>query len=163
SLGGSVALAEALEHPNTTAGLVILDTNFPSDFIPACIKSGHSAKECQSTYDEDEEAKALEKDIVAKVHPLPDIPIAIVSALQQPECFVESGATSVTVDIAGTDVTAPDCEALGVVIADKNRDDWGQLGPQVTDTRLDADHDGLPSQATAEISELVLQMVTSAR
>ena len=80
SFGGSVALAEALEHPETTAGLAILDTNFPSDFIPACTASGHSVEECRASYAGDEEAKSIEKDIVAGVHPLPDIPIAVVSA-----------------------------------------------------------------------------------
>ncbi|HSV39304.1 MAG TPA: alpha/beta fold hydrolase [Nocardioidaceae bacterium] len=162
SFGGSVALAEALEHPETTAGLVILDTDFPTDFVPACIASGRTARKCQAEYDGDEEAKSIEKDIVAKVHPLPDIPIAVVSALRLPDCYLEMGATEVTADIAGTVVTAPDCDALGAAIADKMRDDWRQLGPQVTDTRIDADHDGLTEQASAEIAALVLQIVTSA-
>lgn len=162
SFGGSVALAEALEHPETTAGLVILDTNFPSDFIPACTASGRSASECQASYTEDEEAKSIEKDIVARVHPLPDIPIAVVSALAQPDCRLEPGATSVTADIAGTDVTAPDCEALGIAIADRNKADWGQLGSQVTDTRVDADHDNLPRDAAAAIAAIVLGIVASA-
>jgi pimeloyl-ACP methyl ester carboxylesterase len=163
SFGGSVALAEALEHPETTAGMVILDTNFPSDFIPACIASGHAAADCQATYEDDKEAKSIEKDIIAKVHPLPDIPIAVVSALAQPDCHVEPGVATVTAEIAGTDVTAPDCDALGVVIADKNRTDWGQLGTQVTDTRIDADHDHLVAIASTEIAAIVLRIVTSAR
>ena len=163
SLGGSVALAEALAHPELTAGLVILDSSFPSDYVPACIASGHPPKQCQATYEEDEEAKAMEKDLFAKVHPLPGIPIAVVSALEQSDCFLETGAKAVTVEIGGTDVTAPNCEALGVAIADLNRDQWGQLGPQVTDHRLDANHNGLPEQASAEISAIVLRMVTAAR
>ena len=64
SFGGTVALAEALEHPETTAGLVILDTSFPSDFVAACTASGHPASECQADYVEDEEAKSIELDIV---------------------------------------------------------------------------------------------------
>lgn len=162
SFGGSVALAEALEHPDTTAGIVILDTDFPSNFMPACRASGRSAKDCRATYEEDEEAKSIEKDIVARVHPLPNIPIAVVSAMQLPDC-TEGGTTTLTADIAGTEVTAPNCKALAVAIADKQRADWGRLGPQVTTTRIDADHDHLVDDAPPEIVNLVLQMVTSAR
>jgi hypothetical protein len=44
----------------------------------------------------------------------------VVSALQLSDCPVPPG------------------EALGVAIADKQRDDWGRLGPQVTTTRIGA-------------------------
>jgi pimeloyl-ACP methyl ester carboxylesterase len=163
SFGGSVALAEALEHPETTIGLVVLDTNFPSDFVPACRASGHTAEECQASFDEDAEAKSIEQDIVARLRPLPDIPVAVVSALDQPECHLQPGAANVTAEIAGTDVTAPDCEALGVAIADKNRADWSRLGSPLTDTRIDADHDGLVAAASTQIAEIVLRMVATAR
>ncbi|MGY2873099.1 pimeloyl-ACP methyl ester carboxylesterase [Marmoricola sp. URHA0025 HA25] len=163
SFGGSVALAEALEHPARTAGMVILDSNFPADFVPACIAQGHPAAECRATYDEDEEAKSIEKDIVAKVHPLPDIPIAVVTALQQPDCRLAEGEDHVSADIAGTDVIAPNCEALGIAIADRDRADWEQLGPQVTHTRIDADHEGLVSQALEQLTALVLDIVDAAR
>jgi pimeloyl-ACP methyl ester carboxylesterase len=163
SFGGSVALAEALEHPETTAGLVILDTDFPSNFMPACRASGRSAKDCRATYKEDEEAKSIEKNIVARVHPLPNIPIAVVSAMQLPDCSVEPGAKTVTAEIGGTNVTAADCKALAAAIADKQRADWGRLGPQVTTLRVDGDHDHLIDEAPPEIVQLVQQMVTSAR
>lgn len=163
SFGGSVVLAEALEHPDTTAGLVILDTDFPSDFMAACHASGRPASDCKAEYDEDEEAKSIEKDIVARFRALPDIPVAVVSALQLPDCSLKPGDSSVTADIAGTVLTAPDCEALAVEIADKQGDDWGRLGPQVTTTRVDADHDHLVDDAPPEIVDLVLTMVTSGR
>lgn len=163
SFGGSVALAEALEHPDRTAGLVILDTNFPADFVPACIASGHSASDCRASYAEDEAAKSVEKDIAARVRPLPQIPVTVVSALRQPDCYLAPGTSGVTAEIAGTDVSAPTCDALGVAIADKNRADWGRLGPQVTDVRLEADHDGLVEEASDELAALVLKIVTSAR
>ena len=81
----------------------------------------------------------------------------------QPDCKPEPGATSVTAEIAGTDVTAPNCDALGIAIADKNKADWGQLGSQVTDTRIDADHDHLVRDAADEIAAIVLAIVQSAR
>ena len=84
------------------------------------------------------------------------------SALADPDCLLEPGATSVTAEIAGTDVTAPDCAALGIAIADKNQADWGQLGPQVTDTRIDSDHNSLVADAAAEIASIVLDIVNSA-
>lgn len=161
SFGGTVALAEALEHPETTAGLVILDTSFPSDFVAACTASGHPASECQAIYVDDEEAKSFELDIRSRVHPLPDIPIAVVTALADPDCRLEPGATSVTAEIGGTDVTAPDCAALGIAIADKNQADWGQLGSHVSDTRIDSDHEGLVADAAAEIASIVLDIVNS--
>ena len=119
------------------------------------------ASECQANYAGDEEAKSVERDIVAGAHPLPDIPIAVVSALALPDCQLEPGATSVTAEIAGTDVTAPDCGTLGIAIADKNKADWGQLGPQVTDTRIDADHDHLVRDAAEELAAIVLEIVAA--
>jgi pimeloyl-ACP methyl ester carboxylesterase len=163
SFGGSVVLAEALEHPDTTAGLVILDTDFPSNFLATCHASGRPASECKAEYKEDEEAKSIEKDIVSRLRPLPDIPVAVVSAMQLPDCSVKPGDTSVTVDVAGTKVTAPDCKALAVAIADKQRAEWGQLGPQVTSTRVDGDHDHLVDDAPPKIVKLVLDMVKAAR
>ena len=163
SFGGSVALIEALEHPDRTAGMVILDTDFPADFVTNCRAAGHSAADCQATYKEDEDAKSLEKEILAVVHPLPNLPISVVSALDLPDCHLQPGATSVTAEIGGTDLTAPTCDALASAIADKMKADWGRLGPQVTSTRIQADHDHLVSDASTQIADLVLQIVTSAR
>ena len=150
-----MALAEALEHPETTAGLVILDTNFPSDFIPACTASGHSVEECRASYAGDEEAKSIEKDIVAGVHPAPRHPDRCRErGSVQPDCKPEPGATSVTAEIVGTDVTAPSAMCR-IAIVDKNKADWGHLGSQVTDTRIDVDHDHLVRDAD-EIVAIVL-------
>ena len=40
SFGGSVILAEALAHPELTAGLVVLDNNFTVDYVKVCTASG---------------------------------------------------------------------------------------------------------------------------
>ncbi len=163
SFGGSVALLEALEHPDRTAGMVILDTDFPADFVPACRASGHSAADCQANYVEDEDAKSLEKEILATVRPLPNIPISIVSAMELPDCHVESDGAPVTAEIGGTDLKAPNCDALASAIADKQKADWGRLGPQVTATRIKADHDHLVADASSEIADIVLRIVASSR
>jgi pimeloyl-ACP methyl ester carboxylesterase len=109
SFGGSVALAEALEHPETTIGMVILDTGFPADFMKVCPTSGRSVEECQAEYDGDEEAKSIEKDIVDHLQPLPNIPVTEVSAMLLPDCSVPPGATTVSADASGTILTAPTC------------------------------------------------------
>jgi pimeloyl-ACP methyl ester carboxylesterase len=161
SFGGSVVLAEALEHPELTVGLVILDTGFPADFLKVCPLSGRSKEECQAEYAGDEEAKSIEKQIVDRLHPLPDLPVSIVSAMQLPDCSVAPGATSVTTDVSGVLLTAPDCDALASLIADKELNDWRQLGPQVTQTRVEADHDGLINEAMQQIVGIVLGVLTS--
>jgi len=158
SFGGSVALAEALEHPELMAGLVILDTDFPSDFLAACALSGRSEGECQADYLGDEEAKSIEKDIVARLQPLPDLPVSIVSAMQLPDCSLAPGATSVTADIAGTILTAPNCDALAAAIADKQLADWGQLGPLVAQTRVDASHN-VVGGAMSQIIDIILSLL----
>ena len=52
SFGGSVALMEAASaSPEDTAGLVILDTDFPTDFLAVCAASSRTADDCQGEYD----------------------------------------------------------------------------------------------------------------
>jgi pimeloyl-ACP methyl ester carboxylesterase len=162
SFGGSVALAEALEHPETTAGMVILDTGFPADFMKVCPTSGRSIDECQAEYDGDEEAKSIEKDIVDRLQPLPNVPVTEVSAMLLPDCSLAPGATSVSADASGTLLTAPDCDALATLFADKNLSEWRQVGPQVKEVRLQADHDGLINQAGTEIIEIIHDVLAGA-
>jgi pimeloyl-ACP methyl ester carboxylesterase len=162
SFGGSVILAEALEHPELTAGLVVLDTGFPVDFMKVCTTSGRSRRECQETYDEDEEAKSIEKDIVDRLHPLPDLPVAEVSAMILDDCFLHRGEDSVSYDASGTIVSAPDCDTLAEKLADKNLADWRQVGPQVKEYRVQATHNGLPSEAGPEITAIIEEMLAAA-
>lgn len=163
SFGGSVALMEALAAPDDSAGLVILDTDFPTDFLATCAASGRTDADCEAEYDGDREAKSIEADLVANLAPLPDIPLELVTALRLPDCHAEAGATSVSADIAGVIVTAPDCEALGVAIADKADADWGQLGQPVSQTRVEADHNGLVQISGDQIADIILGIVHAAR
>jgi len=155
SFGGSVILAEALEHPELTAGLIALDTNFPVDYMKVCTASGRPKPACQELYDEDKEAKSIEKDIADRGHPLPNIPITEVSAMQLDDCSTAPGEKSVSYEVAGVILTAPDCEALATKIAEKNFRDWRQLGPQVKELRVQATHDGLIDQAGPEIITII--------
>jgi pimeloyl-ACP methyl ester carboxylesterase len=162
SFGGSVALMEALHSPDDSAGLVILDTDFPGDFLAQCAASGRTDTDCRAEYDGDKEAKSIEKDLVANLHPLPNIPLAMVTAMQLPDCHPEAASPVVTANIGGVVLTAPDCDALAAAIADKAKADWGQLGQPVAQTRVAADHDGLVVKAGDQIAEVILGIVRRA-
>jgi pimeloyl-ACP methyl ester carboxylesterase len=162
SFGGGVALAEALAHPDQTKGLVILDTDFIVDFMTTCMASGHSRGECQKEYDGDIEAKSLEKELVPTIHPLSDVPLRIVSAMQYPDCD-PADPTTLQVSIAGRDVTAKDCEDLAGQVADLQEKGWRTVNPKLEQKRVEADHDGLISQAGDQIAPLILDLVAQAR
>ena len=162
SFGGTVALAEALAHPDQTKGLVILDTDFIVDFMTTCVASGRSRDDCQKEYDEDIEAKSLEKELVPMIHPLPDIPLRIVSAMQFPDCDPSDPSTLKT-SIAGLDVKAKDCADLAKRIADLQAKGWSTINPKMEQTRIDAGHDGLIDQAGDEIRRIILDLVAQAR
>jgi len=70
SFGGHVALAEALSHPDDTAGLVILDTDFDTDFLAECRDSGRSATDCHGEFDGNP-AFAMGAELRTMLHPLP--------------------------------------------------------------------------------------------
>ena len=93
SFGGHVALAEALARPDETAGIVILDNDPPAtaDFMTICTESGRTEAECRAEFQDDLEAQQLGADIHAQIHPLPDLPAAIVSAMIFPDCRLEPG------------------------------------------------------------------------
>lgn len=162
SFGGGVALAEALAHPDQTKGLVILDTDFIVDFMTTCVAQGHSRADCQKEYDGDIEAKSLEKELVPNIHPLPDIPLRIVSAMQYPECDASDPST-LQVSVAGLDVKAKDCADLAKRIADHQAKGWATVNPEMEQTRVEADHDGLIDQAGDQISPIILDLVAQAR
>ena len=162
SFGGGVALAEALAHPDKTKGLVILDTDFIVDFMTVCAASGRSRADCQKEYDDDIEAKALEKELVPTIHPLPDIPLRIVSAMAFPDCD-ESDPSTLAVGIGGGEVKGKDCADLAAKIADLQKKGWSTVNPDLVQTRVDASHDGLIDQAGSEIAPIILDLVTQAR
>ena len=160
SFGGSVILAEALEHPELIAGLVVLDSNFPVDYVNVCTRSGRAERVCQRQYDQDEEAKSIEKDIAHRVRRLPDIPIAEVSAMQlEGDCAPAPDGNAVSYEASGVVLTAPDCDALARKIAESNLSNWRQLGDQVMEYRVQATHDGLISEAGPEIVRIIRDML----
>jgi len=161
SFGGTVALAEALAHPDTTAGLVILDTDWAMDFMPTCIASGRTKADCQAEYDEDIEAKSIEHGFVSTVKPIPDIPIQMVTAMKLGDCV--DGAGEVTANISGQELSAPDCATLAIKIADLAQRGWSTLGTQVKQVRVDATHDGLFDEAGADVRAVILDVVAEAR
>ena len=159
SFGGEVALGEAVAHRAETKGLVILDTDFPRDFMTQCLAAGHSKADCQAEFDGDREAKAIEVDLVKTIVPIPEIPMVLVSAIRPgPDCLVEPGASGVSYGMSGQEITAPDCDTLFQKIADADVADWGTIGT-VTQTRVDADHNGLIREAGSQIAELILQLI----
>lgn len=159
SFGGEVALGEAVAHRDETKGLVILDTDFPRDFMTQCVGAGRSEADCQAEFDSDREAKAIEVDMVKSFAPIPEIPILLVSAIRpSPDCAVEPGASGVSYGMAGQEITAPDCDTLLQKVADAGLADWGTIGT-VRQTRVDADHDGLIRSAGPQIADLIMELV----
>ena len=162
SFGGAVALAEALAHPDRTAGLVILDTDFITDFLTDCAAAGRTKADCQAEYDGDIEAKSMEHELVGTIKPLPDIPIKIVNAMVLGDC-VDGPGSSPSANISGTDLKAKDCASLAELIADTGFRGWSTLGPQVTQTRVQATHDGLIEEAGSEVAAVILAALAEAR
>ena len=161
SLGGSVALGEALSRPDQTVGVAILDTDFPLDFLPFCVAQGRTKADCQAEFDGDIDARFMESEIARAVHPL-DVPAILVTAMDYPECVERPGAT-LSAEISGITVVAADCAGLASAIADKQIADWPAAFPEITQTRVDADHDGLLRSAGRQIAPLILAMVKGAR
>jgi thioesterase domain-containing protein len=160
SFGGEVALGEVTEDLTRTAGFVILDTDLPRDFRVACAAAGRTPADCQAEFDGDREAKQLELAIVAGIKPIPRIPVALVSAMQPgPDCAPAPGASEVTYSMGGTPISAPDCVTLLQRIADEDLADWRAVAPQIVQTRVDADHDGLIQIAGPQIVDLIVAML----
>ena len=162
SFGGTVALAEALAHPDQTAGLVILDTDFVTEFMSNCVKSGRTKADCEQEYQDDIEAKSLEQELLPLVHPLPDIPLRIVSAMDFPGCD-PAKPESLKANLNGRMVTAKDCKALAEFFATEQHMGWSTINPKLKQTRVEADHDGLIDHAGEQIRTIILEVVQTAR
>lgn len=161
SLGGAVALAEALTKPDEAVGLAILDTDFPADFLKVCAQQGRPAKQCRADYEGDIDAKFMETEIAAAVHPL-DVPAVLVTAMSYPECDDSAGRKQ-EAEVEGVIVTARSCAGLATAIADKQVADWRAALPRVEQTRVEATHDGLPSAEGERVAALIESIVREAR
>jgi len=163
SLGGSFALGEVVEDPSRVAGLVILDTDFPVDFLAVCPLSGRSRADCQAEYDGDLEAKVIEGGIARTVKPLPTTPVRVITAMRNPDCLDPAPGATLTESIAGVRLTAKDCASMSTKIADKMAADWGMLSPDFEQIRVQGSHDELPGFAHARIAQVVAALVAAAR
>jgi pimeloyl-ACP methyl ester carboxylesterase len=162
SFGGTIALATALAKPDETAGLVILDTDFIADFMTTCRASGRTEAECKAEYDADVDALSLEKELLRQIHPLPNIPLQIVTAMDLPGCDPSDPDTRHVV-IDGKDVIAKDCPTLADLIARAQLDGWSTINPKLEQTLVDAGHDGLIDAAGEEIADVIREVVLEAR
>jgi hypothetical protein len=88
--------------------------------------------------------------------------LRIVSAMQFPDCD-PSDPSTLQASIAGRDVSATDCTDLAEQIADLQEEGWRSVNPQMQQTRVEADHDGLIAQAGDEIAALIIDLVEGAR
>jgi pimeloyl-ACP methyl ester carboxylesterase len=161
SLGGSVALANGLTRPDQTVGLAIVDTDFPIDFFAVCPTTGLSEEECQAIYEEDIDAKFMESEIAKAVQPL-DVPAVLVTAMDYPDC-IDSPEATLSVISGGVMVVAGDCAGLATAVADKQVADWAAALPEIVQTRLDANHNGMISSDGRQIAALILEIVEAAR
>jgi pimeloyl-ACP methyl ester carboxylesterase len=133
SFGGQIVLHYALTHQADTAGLVILDTDFPTT-DPARDPLGVllSPAEFAAMRADDVWAQATLAETVALIHPLPGIPIRILTATQpEQDCF--PGKT-------------PGFCAQLVQLSTQFQADWLTLSPTAVRVLVDAGHD-LPNLA----------------
>jgi pimeloyl-ACP methyl ester carboxylesterase len=161
SLGGSVALANALTRPDQTVGLALIDSGLPQDFMKNCAADGRTKADCQAEYDGDIDAKSFETEIAKATHPL-DLPAVLVTAMEYPEC-VDSPSATQSANLSGTTVVAMDCAELAVVIADHTIAAWKAVLPEIVETRVEANHNDMIRSDGRQIAELILRVVEEVR
>ena len=161
ALGGPVALANALAHPDETVGLAILDTDFPADFLKSCQADGREKADCTAEYNGDIDAKFMEREIAQAVHQL-DLPAVLITAMQYPDC-VDVPSATLSTNIEGRTVVAADCAGLAAAVADKQIADWKTVLPQIVQTRIEANHDGMVRSDRRQIVQLILQMIAATK
>jgi len=160
SFGGHLALANALTHPDDTAGLVILDTDFDTDFLAECRDSGRTDADCHGEYDGDP-AYAIAAEVRAMLRPLPAVPLRLVTSLHLPDCD-PARPDSLRAGIMGRTVEAQDCATLATKIADLQLKGWRTINPAVEQTRVETDHD-VVAGATDQVVGIILDVVELAR
>jgi pimeloyl-ACP methyl ester carboxylesterase len=161
SLGGSVALANALARPDQTVGLALIDSGLPEDFMKNCAADGRTRADCQAEFDSDIDAKFFETEIANATHPL-DLPAVFVTAMEYPEC-VDAPAATQSANLGVTTVVAGDCAGLAVVIADHTIAAWKTVLPEIEETRLEANHNDMIRSDGRQIAELILGIVEETR
>ena len=113
------------------------------------MKSGRTKADCEQEYQDDIDAKSLEKELLPQIHPLPDIPMRIVSAMRLPECD-PSKPDSLKATFDGKIDAAKDCAALAEALQ-RHSIRVGRRSSQTSADTGHADHNGLIDQAGKEI------------
>jgi pimeloyl-ACP methyl ester carboxylesterase len=154
SFGGQVALDWALHHPDRTAGLVILDTDWPtgdvtrnpSKFTPAAQRAEEIAGDKWDSPDNVENIAYQETlpETEAAFRKLPGIPIRIVTAMRSADCDPATAA----------------CRQRNLALADLQKQ-WLRLSPTAVQVRVDAGHD-LPEEATDRVLTEVMTALAAA-
>ncbi|HUR52474.1 MAG TPA: alpha/beta hydrolase [Mycobacteriales bacterium] len=154
SFGGQVVLDWALHHPARTAGLVVLDTDWPtgdldrtpSRFTPAAQRAEEIAGDKWDAADnvENIDYQATGAETEAAFRRLPGIPIRIITAMRSAECDPATAA----------------CRRRNEAVADLQRQ-WLRLSPTAVQVRLDAGHD-LPEDATDAVLAEILTALAAA-
>ena len=147
SMGATIALAAAMSRPETTAALISSDGGFPQPSAEAglahCIEIGLDPDLCQFYFENDDEAIAIGADAAALVKPVPDLPVAVIGASDaSPDCTPEDECQrNVDLEVAALE------------------EDWKALGPQVTFTRVEGDHDGMLYTSRVKIAEIFASVI----
>lgn len=137
SLGGQIVLHYALTYGADTAGLVILDTGFPSiDPTRDALGILLTAEEYAQFLIYDAWAQATLAETVALLHPLPGIPIRVMTTTRPDlDCW------------PGKD--AEFCARL-TELSVEFQADWLTLSPSAVQVLVDTGHD-VPSEAPSEV------------
>jgi pimeloyl-ACP methyl ester carboxylesterase len=146
SFGGLVALDYALTHPERAAGLVVLDTDWPTaDRRRSPDKLVTPAQRAEyirlDAWDnppniERIDYQATNGEVEARVHPLPGIPVVAVTAARSFECEGLPAATC----------------ARNRAEATRLQRQWLQLSPTAVQRVVDTTHDMIEEDADAVIS-----------
>ena len=143
SFGGAFALASALDDPEGTAGLVILDTDFPVvDGTQRCIDLGIPADQCAP---DPGDALALTwgQQVADRVVPLPGVPVRIMTSDEFPPDCPEGW----------------DCPTINERIVSFQGTDWATLSHDFEQQIVHVQHDVLATQAEHEVVDLILSLV----
>lgn len=148
SFGGAVSLFHAMGHPENVAGMVIVDSDWPStdpqkDPLRVALTDEQWAEFMGDgeQWDDEENVERIDfenlaAEIEGSVHPLPGVPIRILSATQAPDCPPEW-----------------DC-ALIIEKSIEFQEQWLQLSPDAVQVLLEGGHnlhEDNPRAVTAEI------------
>jgi pimeloyl-ACP methyl ester carboxylesterase len=146
SLGATLAMAVAMSRLGQTAALVISDGGYPQDsreaYVAHCLYLGLDRAFCESAMEGDDEAIQIGIDAAALAKPVPDLPVAVISSREP-----------------GPDCDLDDCQRITDLEAAAMEEDWKALGPHVTFTRVDGDHDGMLYTSRAEIVEIFRSVI----